>query len=203
MKLAFYGGSFNPPHLGHVAAASAVAEALRPDRFLIIPDREPPHKEMAAGSPTPEQRLELCRRAFSSVPGAEISALELQREGKSYTIDTVHDLQTQYPEAELLLVLGSDMLLGFEQWVCFEDILHCCTLAALSREGSDRPELAACAENLRRKYGAKIVFVEHEPVVISSSDVRALLRRGSGEEYLTPAERDYILANGLYTSEIA
>ena len=198
MTTCFYGGSFNPPHLGHVAAAEAVAAALQPERFLIIPDRVPPHKEMAEGSPTPQQRLELCRLAFASVPDAEVTDLELLREGRSYSVDTVAALREQYLEDELVLVLGSDMLLGFELWFRFEEILRECTLAALSRVGNDTEELQQCAQTLREKYGARICFVEHSPVVISSSEIRDALRQGSGQEYLTPGEWAYIRENGLY-----
>ena len=74
MKTAIYGGSFNPPHLGHVKAAATVWEKLEPDRFLIIPTNIPPHKDIAEGSPSPEQRMELCRLAFRDIPGVELSA---------------------------------------------------------------------------------------------------------------------------------
>ena len=93
MKIAIYGGSFNPPHLGHVEAARTVASALAPDRLLIVPASVPPHKELADGSPTAQQRLELCRLAFADIPGAEISEMELRREGKSYSYDTVRLLR--------------------------------------------------------------------------------------------------------------
>ena len=85
MKIAIYGGSFNPPHLGHVEAARTAASVLAPDRFLIVPASIPPHKDLADGSPTAQQRLELCRLAFADIPGAEISEIELRREGKSYS----------------------------------------------------------------------------------------------------------------------
>ena len=116
MKTAIYGGSFNPPHLGHVRAAAAVMEKLGPDRLLIIPTNIPPHKEMAQGSPSPEQRMELCRLAFGDIPGAELSDMEIKREGRSYSADTVGSLREMYPQDELYLVMGSDMFLSFCQW---------------------------------------------------------------------------------------
>ena len=98
MDIAIYGGSFNPPHLGHREAVITALEKLNPDLLLIIPDHEPPHKEMKEGSPSPEQRLELCRLTFSDLEKVEISALELERSGKSYTYDTVVSLRELYPD---------------------------------------------------------------------------------------------------------
>ena len=116
MSIAIYGGSFNPPHLGHAEAAYTVCEELRPDRFLIIPDNIPPHKDMEEGCPTAEQRLELCRLAFADVPGAEVSDMEIRREGRSYTAETVRELRERWPDEELILVVGTDMLLCFDDW---------------------------------------------------------------------------------------
>ena len=123
MRIAIYGGSFNPPHLGHAEAARTVYEELRPDIFFIIPDNIPPHKEQAGNSPTAVQRLELCRLAFAEIPGALVSDIETSREGKSYSADTVRLLRERYPEDELLLVIGTDMLLSFQEWYQFEYLL--------------------------------------------------------------------------------
>ena len=98
-RIAIFGGSFNPPHRGHLTSALAAAEQLRPDRFLIMPDHLPPHKVMSPASPTPQQRLELCRLGFASVPGAEVSDVEVARGGKSYTADTLRQLRTLWPDA--------------------------------------------------------------------------------------------------------
>ena len=85
MKICIYGGSFNPPHLGHTAALRAVRAAIRPDLTLVIPDRIPPHKELTAGSPEPAERLLMTMMAFADEPGVEVSDMELHRSGKSYT----------------------------------------------------------------------------------------------------------------------
>ena len=121
MRLAIYGGSFNPPHLGHVGAARSVYEQLRPDKLLIIPTNIPPHKELEANSPSPAQRLEFCDMAFSELPGAEISDMEIRREGRSYTAETVDVLRGQYPGAELCIVMGTDMFLSFRTWFRWQD----------------------------------------------------------------------------------
>ena len=105
MRIAVYGGSFNPPHLGHIEAAKTVVRDLSPDRFLIVPAGTPPHKDLAEDSPTGEQRMELCRLAFAEIPGCELSDIELRRGGKSYTYDTVRELREYWPGAEICLVI--------------------------------------------------------------------------------------------------
>ena len=198
MKIAIYGGSFNPPHLGHVEAARSVARELQPERFLIIPDREPPHKEMAEGSPTAEERLALCRLAFDHVPGAEVSDLELRREGKSYTYDTVCALREQYPDDELFLVVGTDMLMSFEEWYHFRYLLEQCTLAVLAREEDDGELLREKAEELRREYDARIVLVPHEPVEASSEKIRERLPLRAGEDMLADSVYAEIIRRRFY-----
>ena len=141
MRIALYGGSFNPPHLGHAEAAYTVYEELKPDKLLIIPANIPPHKEMEEGCPSAEERLELCRLAFAEIPGAEVSDIEVRREGRSYTADTVEQLRAEYPEDELILVMGTDMLLCFEDWYRFEYLLRECCLAVLAREDNQELEL--------------------------------------------------------------
>ena len=116
MKIAIFGGSFNPPHLGHLNSAMYAAAQLQPDVFLIIPDYRPPHKAMEVGSPTPEERLALCRLTFAGVPNVEVSDMEIRRGGKSYTVDTVKELLRRYPDADFYLLVGTDMLLDLGRW---------------------------------------------------------------------------------------
>ena len=185
MRIAVYGGSFNPPHLGHIEAARSVMRSLRPDRFLIVPASTPPHKALAEDSPTPAQRSELCRLAFAEIPQAEVSEIELHREGKSYTYDTVLQLRREYPEAELCLVIGTDMLVSFEEWYHFRFLLENCTLAVLSRAEEDGEELREKAEALRAEYDAKIVLLPHEPLEASSEKIRERLPLRAGEDLLS------------------
>lgn len=198
MRLAIYGGSFNPPHLGHVRAAQAAAEALKPDRFLIIPTNTPPHKALEQNSPGPEERLKLCRLAFGDVPGAEISDMEIRREGKSYSADTVAALRAQYPEAELCFVMGTDMFLSFKSWCRWQYILETCTLAVLSRENGDLREILDFKAELEAETGAHVLLIPHRPLPMSSTGIRERLRRGLGAELLPPAVYGRIIRKGLY-----
>jgi len=197
MRTAIYGGSFNPPHLGHLEAARTVYESLRPERFLIIPDREPPHKQMAEGSPSPYERLELCELNFRSIPGCIVTDMELRREGKSYTADTIAQLKAE-GEDEICLVMGTDMLLSFEQWYRFQYLLENCTLAVLAREDDDHEELVAHKARLQELYGAKIELLPHEPLPMSSSEIRSKLRFRSGAELLDEEVYRLVIRRGYY-----
>ena len=198
MKIAVYGGSFNPPHLGHRAAAETVSRELKPDKFLIIPDNIPPHKNMAEGSPSPEERMELCRLNFSDIPGAEISDMEILREGRSYTAHTVAELKKKYPDDELLLIMGTDMLLSFEEWFEFRYLFDSCTLAVLARDDEDRSSLESKAEEFRKKFGAEIVILPHAPLPMSSSEIRERLRNRMGREELSDDVYSCIIKNSYY-----
>ena len=175
MRIAIYGGSFNPPHLGHAEAAHTVYEELHPDKLLIIPDHIPPHKDMEENSPAPQERLELCRLAFADVPTAEVTDLEIRREGKSYTADTVERLRESYPEDEFFLVLGTDMLLCFDEWYRFEYLLEQCTLAVLPREDNEELALMEKMRELQREHGARVRLLSHTPLPMSSAEIRERL----------------------------
>ncbi len=184
MMLAVYGGSFNPPHPAHVRAAALAHEALRPEKFLVMPASVPPHKAMAEGSPDARERLELTRLAFQDCEWAEVSALELERGGNSYTSDTARELMGLYPGWELALVMGSDMLLSFEQWHEAEWLLKNCRLAVVSRVEGEAAELHAAAERLCSRYGARIDILGAAPMPMSSSETRGLLRSRRGDDVL-------------------
>ena len=200
MRTAIYGGSFNPPHLGHISAVNTVVSELAPDRILIMPDCLAPHKAMAQNTPAPEHRLEMCRLAFGNIPGTEISDLEILRGGKSYTVDTLEQLSGLYPEDEFYLVIGSDMLTSFTTgWYRFEDILKMCTLTVISREMDDLEALEMNAEKLREFHNGKVIILRnHKPVLLSSSEVRQAMQDGDVQGKLSDTVWEYIKENGLY-----
>ena len=198
MRIVVYGGSFNPPHLGHVEAARTVSAELAPDKFLIIPTNVSPHKMLAEGSPEPRARLEMCRLAFADIPGAEISDMELRREGKSYTAQTVEELRRSFPDDELILVMGTDMFLSFETWYRFEYLLENCTLAVLARDEDEDIQLRRQRDALTEKYGARVIILKHDPVAASSSDIRERLRFGIGSELLPDSVYSEIIRRHYY-----
>lgn len=203
MRIAIYGGSFNPPHIGHAEAARAAAETLKSDRFLVIPTNTPPHKELEENSPSPEQRLEFCRLAFGDIPGVEVSDMELRREGKSYTSDTVDALREQYPDAEICIVMGTDMFLSFKTWYRWQYMLECCTLAVLSREDFDRREIERFREELERENDARVIVIPHTPLPMSSTEIREKLRLGLGADELSQPVYECIIRNGFYDAKPA
>ena len=198
MKIAMFGGSFNPPHLGHVEAARSVVNCLKPDRLLIMPTYVSPHKIMADDTPTPEVRAELCRIAFAGIPEAEVSDLEMRREGKSYTADTLAQLKEMYPNDDLVLIMGTDMILSLEKWSRPEMIMALAEIAVLLRGVDEDADVLAHIHYLREKYGARITLLEAGVYPAASTDVRNALKQGGGRELLDDAVYEYIIKNRCY-----
>ena len=198
MRVVMYGGSFNPPHRGHLRAARAAMEQLRPDTFFLVPDHEPPHKALAAGSPAPEQRRKLTELAAGELPGAEVLDIELRRQGPSYTVDTLAQLGELYPGAEIVFLVGTDMFLSLETWRAPERILAQASVGVFCRDAGQQPAIAAQAAHLRKTYGATVYVIDSEPLVISSSALRELLPRRQGREYLPEAVYEEIIRCRLY-----
>ncbi|MBR6207607.1 MAG: nicotinate (nicotinamide) nucleotide adenylyltransferase [Oscillospiraceae bacterium] len=198
MRILLYGGSFNPPHLGHEDALRAAREALHPDKTLVIPAGIPPHKALAEDSPSAEDRLRMTELAFADAPGAQVTDLELRRQGKSYTVDTLRQFRSLWPGAELCFLVGTDMLLYMEQWMSFREIFSLCTLAAMPREEGELPQLESFADYLRRTYGAGIIVIPKTPLPMSSTQLRAALPERRGRECLSPEVYAYIIRRRLY-----
>ena len=203
LKIGIYGGSFNPPHLGHLAAAKAAADALGLERLVLIPAGAPPHKELAPGSPGPEQRLEMTRIAADQLlmPNlTEVWDTELHRDGKSYTADTLEEAARRWKGDELWLLMGTDMFLTLHQWVEPEKILRLAGVCAFGRTEQDGEEVfAPQREHLVKTYGAQVETISIPDLVdISSSRLRELLAEGQGREFLPEAVYGYILREKLY-----
>ena len=207
MKIGVYGGTFNPPHLGHLTAARAVFELLGLDLLLLIPAGLPPHKELPAGSPTAEQRLEMTRLAGEQLGlGDKVRTLdiELERGGRSFTSDTLVQLKAQYPDSELWLLMGTDMFLTLQAWHEPEKILSLAGIAAFGRTEEDTEELFSAQRNyLYQTYPQARIFTLTIPGVIdvSSTELREKLAKGQGGNLLAPAVYGYILREGLYNTD--
>ena len=206
MKIGIYGGTFNPPHLGHITAARAVFQLLGLDLLLLVPAGLPPHKSMPAGSPTPQQRLEMTRLAGEQL-GLEGRVrtldMELRREGRSFTSDTLAQLKAQYPDDELWLLMGTDMFLTLQTWHAPEEILSLAGVAAFGRTEEDTEALFSVQRDyLCRTYPQAKIFTLTVPgvVEISSTELREALAKGEGAGLLAPAVYGYILREGLYNT---
>ena len=199
MRIGIYGGSFNPPHLGHMEAARAALEALELDKLLLIPAKTPPHKVMAEGSATPEQRLEMTRLMADGLlqpERVEADDLELKREGLSYTSDTLRQLRERYPQDELWLLVGTDMFLSLQSWHEPQVILSLAGIAAFARKEADRGEvLERQRAYLTGTFGARVEILSLPRIYeISSTQVRRD-RDGTG---LWGPVWGYILRHGIY-----
>ena len=198
MRIGIYGGTFNPPHIGHIRAAEQAVELLRLDKLLLIPDRIAPHKEIPSGSPTPEQRLEMLQVASAHNPKLQPSDIELRREGPSYSYVTVEQIRKDYPDAKLFLLMGTDMFLSFHSWKNPERIMAHVTLAVLYR--GDKGEVKLIEEQARKlvAMGAEVVLVKNDVVNISSTQMRRLLAFRCAGELLPNGVLDYIREHRLY-----
>ncbi len=198
-RLGIYGGTFNPPHVGHANALCAFARCHEISRILVIPDYLPPHKEMASEI-SPSDRLEMTRLAFSDIPKVEVSDMELQREGRSYTVDTLGALARE--ERELALLVGTDMFMTLDSWYRAEEIFSLSHIYCVRRECDTdlTVKIAEQAEQYRIRFGARIHFLDVNAIEVSSSDLRARLDSDpiTAAPLLNERVMDYIVARGLY-----
>ena len=197
-RIGIFGGSFNPPHLGHILALREFHEKLALDTVLLIPAANPPHKALTKNTPDAAHRLEMCRLAVGNLPYVQVSDMEIVRSGKSYTADTMKQLRERYPSEELFLLMGTDMFLSFQNWYHPEEIAAHASLAVAHRNEDDPVLLREQAEKLENELHAKTVFVENSFLPHSSTSVRAMLAFHAAEDYLDPAVHAYIVKNGLY-----
>ena len=201
MKIGIYGGTYNPPHTGHLQAAKEAVRLLELDKLLLIPDRIAPHKEIPAGSPAPEQRLEMLRIAAAECPEMEVSDIELRREGPSYSYLTVEALREQYPDAELILLMGTDMFLSFHTWREPERILKHAALGVFYRGEKGEKEKILAKKQEMEANGAKVELVENQILPISSTQLRRMIAFRCADPYLPGGVGDYIREKGLYESD--
>ena len=204
MKIGVYGGTFNPIHAGHMAAAKFAMEYLQLDRLYLIPAGLPPHKALAEDTPEAEHRLNMAILAAGAI-GSNVKALdiELRRTGKSYTLDTLRELKNLHPEDRLYFFMGTDMFLTFQKWYKPDEIAKLCTICAFGRSEADTEELFAVQrEYLAATYQADVITLVLPKIVeISSTQLRESLKNGGGSSFLHPSVYGYILREGLYGTE--
>lgn len=200
-RIGIFGGSFNPPHIGHILAAQQCKDVLQLDRVLLIPASIPPHKQMPKGSPDAQMRLELTRLAADGMEGFEVSDLELRRTGASYTVDTVRELKTIYPDDELYLLMGTDMFLCFDEWKQPDEIVRYAVPVCMMRVEQDAElhrQLAAKAQTIEEKFGVKPILLDNEVEELSSTEVRRLLFFGCADRCIPEKALRKIEQEGLY-----
>jgi nicotinate-nucleotide adenylyltransferase len=196
-SLGILGGTFNPPHIGHLVCAQEARHQLGLESVVLMPVNTPPHKR-AADDPGPAVRADLCRAAVAGEPGLEVSTLEIDRGGPSYTVDTLRALHGSREGDDLTFIVGGDMAWSLPSWREPEAVLELARVAVAEREELRRQEIA---DRLTPLHGAqaRVVFFTMPRLDISSSDVRARVAEGRPVRWLVPdGVADEIERRGLY-----
>lgn len=196
MRVGLLGGTFNPPHLGHLVCAQEAYLQLGLERVLWIAARTPPHKPVD-DEPGIEHRLELCRLAIDGDDRFAVCDLESRRDGPSYTVDTLDELHRQMPDSEFFLIVGADVAAGFAGWHEPQRVLELATVAVAERPGTSRAAVEEVLGPLAD--GSRSCFFDMPEIGISSTMLRDRVRSGQSTDYLMPgAVRGYIDDHHLY-----
>jgi nicotinate-nucleotide adenylyltransferase len=191
MKLGIFGGSFNPPHNGHLIVIESVRDALKLDRVIFIPSSQTPNKISLNLAP-PIMRYEMTKLAVKGNLNFEVSDTEIKRKGVSYTVDTLNEFALKYPGCKLSLIIGSDNLIEFSTWRSPDEILQLAELIVMSRYGFS-------TQNIKSEYSRYVTFVNVPQIGISGTDIRRRVRLGKSIRYLVPKDvEEYIFDNHLY-----
>lgn len=201
MKIALFGGTFDPIHRAHLDMVLRFVEALQLDKVLLMPTGIPPHK-IRPQTASAEHRLAMCRLAAEEYPLLEVSDLEIKREGASFTADTLRLLDEQMPGNEWYLLTGADMFMTLGSWHRFDDIAKRATLCSTPRPPIEEAAMTAYAKELEQQYGARCRLVPLIFSPISSTDIRNRIDRGEDIGDLVPEKvAAYIAAHGLYKDD--
>jgi nicotinate-nucleotide adenylyltransferase len=197
VRIGILGGTFNPPHLGHLVCAQEAYIQLGLARVMLVPARIPPHKPVD-DEPGADHRLEMCRVAVrGDEQRFEVSDLEVLRDGPSYTVDTLERLHSLKPDSELFLIVGADIAAGLPRWHRPERVLSLATVAVAERRGTSRESVTEALEEIGAGDGAR--FFDMPEIGISSTMLRDRVRTGESTRYLLPGDvRDYIDQHHLY-----
>ncbi|MDD3706370.1 MAG: nicotinate-nucleotide adenylyltransferase [Clostridiaceae bacterium] len=199
IKIGIMGGTFDPIHYGHLFAAEAARVEFGLSKVIFIPVGSPPHKQSQRIS-HPEHRYRATALAVSSNPNFEVSRLEVDKSGITYTFDTMKKLRSIYgKDADIYFITGADAVLELLTWYKFKDLFTLCRFITVTRPGYNYMELEQKIEEISSNYGGEILCLEVPLLDISSTDIRERIRSGKAVKYLLPEEVEaYIFKNGLY-----
>ena len=201
MKIGIMGGTFNPIHLGHLILAENAYRQLGLDVVWFMPSGKPPHKPNTEILPD-EDRVRMVELAIAGTPYFELSMLEIDRPGITYTVDTLEYLTKEQPEDRFYFLAGADSLYQFELWREPAKILSMCHFAAARRDSVIYADIEAQAEYLRSKYQASVSLIDIPEIDISSSNIRERIRRGDSIHFLVPqAVEEYLAEHRSYLEE--
>ena len=197
MKTGIMGGTFDPVHIGHIEMSLIAKRELELDRVLFIPTGHPPHKPcpFADGA----QRIKMLKLALSAYPDFEISDIEVDRSGTTYTIDTLTELKKQYPNDEFTYIIGGDTLFAAEKWVRFSDVCALCNFVVVPRPGIDLADLLREAKRLEQKYSMRVHVSKVFAPDVSSTELRYRASKNEDlSKYMPKAVEAYIKEHGFY-----
>lgn len=197
MRIGILGGTFNPPHRGHMNAAVAARDALGLSKLILVPTAIPPHKELSADSASENERLEMTRLLADEI-GAEVSDIEIAGGGRNYTADTLSKFREIYPDDELWFIMGTDMFLSVQNWRYPEKIFSLASIAVVPRCDDDREKLEEHRKWLSEKYSAKTYVVLATAVEISSTLLRNMKERKELLKFIPERIINYIEEKRLY-----
>ena len=201
MRLGILGGAFNPPHTGHLVCAQEALIQLELDKVVFVPVGQAPHRELQ-GDPGAEERLEMVELAIADDERFEASRVELDRDGPSYTSDTLRALRAASPDDELFLILGGDQAATLATWHEPEEVLALATVAVLERLSWSRQAIGIKLGRLQG--GREIRYLEMPVIQISSSSIRRRAAEGKPIRYLVPDKvAAYIESKGLYGASVS
>lgn len=200
-SLGILGGTFDPIHYGHLIAAEYAHYEFALDRILVIPNANPPHKEHSDVLDA-DQRCHMVEMAIKNNPIMELSSLEMNRPGFSYTVDTVDYYRNTLPGTEIFFITGADSLFFMDTWKDIERLAELCTFIVVTRPGYDINRNDPLLTSLPFKLWSKMKQLQIPGLDISSSDIRSRVAQGKPIKYLLPSQvEEYILAEGLYRKD--
>jgi nicotinate-nucleotide adenylyltransferase len=198
-KVGIMGGTFNPIHYGHLFLAEAAYEQLDLDNVLFMPSKNPPHKDKPQMI-TEQQRVDMIELAIGDNPHFEFSSFELDREGMTYSADTLTLLKEKNPNTEYYFIVGADSLFYMHKWMQPQIIFDLCTVVAASRDNTNQDQLCQQADYLKANYNAKIELIDMPTIQIASAVIRKRVSMGKSVKYYLPDDvYSYIVRNELYT----
>lgn len=199
-KVGIMGGTFNPIHFGHLILAETAYEEIGLDRILFIPSKNPPHKDSTEVI-SEEHRLKMVELAVQGNPHFQLSTIELDREGTTYTVDTLAQLTKENPNTDYYFILGADSLIKLETWKNCQGVLDLCTVVVAGRDDLKTEDIQLKIQYYKDKYGARIITLNMPSYELSSGFLRDRISKGKSIQYYVPEKvKDYILSNFLYMS---
>ncbi|HAE61085.1 MAG TPA: nicotinic acid mononucleotide adenylyltransferase [Eubacteriaceae bacterium] len=198
LKVGILGGTFNPIHYGHLLLAESARDRLGMDKVVFIPTGNNPFKT-TDGDIDADHRCEMTKRGIASNDYFEISDIEIKRQGYTYTIDTLRELEKDYSDDELYLIVGADIVFEIDAWKSAEEVLKKISLVTTFRPGYDQERLDIRVEELKELYRARILKLYTPEMDISSSEIRSRVKHGYSIKYLLPESvEEYIYQQNLY-----